>query len=698
MPSLDVHILEKLITMAKSSQTRKQLAEDHRAKCKKWSDIFAQSLDEGVLSISIEIVYWINLIIGRFQRLLPSEKAPVEAITRFLNLMAKIVEGVTELVQVLITAEKNAELMVPTDSTNSHKPRSKDVGPTKRKKPKREKKEGGGRKPGGQKGHKGSSLKLYPNPDKVVRLKIDPSKLPPGNWEFSHVEVHQVVKVKIIREVIQIESEVFVNRDGEEYKKTCPKEYEASEPDVVKKCGLDANGNVVPLDGGDDNLAESPRADAETIVPTGTSAEADEAQTPDVEGESDSSGHTAEANEVKASDLEDDDDLSKLVAESQDRPVSNFVKEQGAVTRFSMAEIFKKGSKTMVRAAFPVGAKAPIQYDKSVKAISTFYSVYQMIPFQRLHETFRGIFGINLSTGSICDFRVEAADRLVELGFSEWAKNEIIGSDAIYVDETGINVLGKQNWFHIAVSEKAVYGKVLESRSGDAIESIGILPVTGAVITHDHYAAYDRFDQTLHSLCNAHLLRELKGLEEKCGLKWPVVMTNFLHATKKEVDDAGGELSDARRLEVRDDFLAILQKAEEECPPEKRPPWKKRGRAPKSKGRHMVERLRKDIDDVLRFMTSEAVSFTNNEAERALRMQKVHLKISGCFRNLTSANRFVLIRCYLMTCERNGIDALDALKILFSGKLPSFFKKESSETQTPPDTAHLSNPLVSQAA
>jgi transposase len=352
----------------------------------------------------------------------------------------------------------------------------------------------------------------------------------------------------------------------------------------------------------------------------------------------------------------------------------------------------------MVRAAFPEGAKAPIQYDKSIKAVSTFFSVFQLIPCERLHEIFRDVYGISLSTGSICEYRVEAAQRLLDYGFVELVKKEIIGADAIYADETGINVLGKQYWYHICVSEKAVLGKVLKSRSADAIESMGILPYTQAVITHDHYTAYDRFDQTCHSLCNAHLLRELTGLEEKCGLKWPVVMSDFLLALKQEVDDAGGRLGEARQLEARDGFLAILQKAEEECPPEERPPWQKRGRAAKSKGRNLVERLRKDIDDVLRFMTSEAVSFTNNAAERALRMQKVHLKISGRFRNLTSANQFVLIRCYLMTCEKNGIGALDALNILFSGKLPPLFQQESSETQTPPVTAHLSNPLVSQAA
>jgi transposase len=69
-----------------------------------------------------------------------------------------------------------------------------------------------------------------------------------------------------------------------------------------------------------------------------------------------------------------------------------------------------------------------------------------------------------------------------------------------------------------------------------------------------------------------------------------------------------------------------------ETPEEPKPPGKKRGPTKKSKARNLLERLVNDVDDVLRFATNRFAPFTNNQAENDLRMLKVKLKISGCFR------------------------------------------------------------------
>ncbi len=77
-------------------------------------------------------------------------------------------------------------------------------------------------------------------------------------------------------------------------------------------------------------------------------------------------------------------------------------------------------------------------------------------------------------------------------------------------------------------------------------------------------------------------------------------------------------------------------------------------------------------EDVLRFMDNEIVPFTNNQAERDIRMTKVHQKTSGCFRSTEGADMFCRIRGYSSTCRKNKVSSSQALTLLFEGELPSF--------------------------
>ena len=54
--------------------------------------------------------------------------------------------------------------------------------------------------------------------------------------------------------------------------------------------------------------------------------------------------------------------------------------------------------------------------------------------------------------------------------------------------------------------------------------------------------------------------------------------------------------------------------------------------------------------------------FTNNRAERALRMAKVHIKIAGCFRTRDGAERFALLRGLVETARQRQWPQLDFLR------------------------------------
>lgn len=71
-------------------------------------------------------------------------------------------------------------------------------------------------------------------------------------------------------------------------------------------------------------------------------------------------------------------------------------------------------------------------------------------------------------------------------------------------------------------------------------------------------------------------------------------------------------------------------------------------------------------------MVDQHVPFTNNLGENDIRMTKVQQKISGCFRSQKGADIFCRVRGYLSTCKKQGLNATQAMMLVFDGKMPEF--------------------------
>jgi len=111
----------------------------------------------------------------------------------------------------------------------------------------------------------------------------------------------------------------------------------------------------------------------------------------------------------------------------------------------------------------------------------------------------------------------------------------------------------------------------------------------------------------------------------------------------------------------------ILEKAAVQNPfPEKEKG--KRGKQKKGKIRALMERFRDYKDEICRFTDNALVPFTNNQAERDLRMVKMKNKVIGCFRSKDGAEDFLKIKSFTSTAAKNGTTAFQALFLLLSGK------------------------------
>ena len=321
-------------------------------------------------------------------------------------------------------------------------------------------------------------------------------------------------------------------------------------------------------------------------------------------------------------------------------------------------------------AEFPKDVTRPVQYGIGVKAHSVYMSQYQLIPYGRVEEMFSDQTSIPLSSGTAYNFNEDAYDRLET--FETIVKSKLTGSSLIHADETGINIDSKGFWLHSASNDLWTLYYPHEKRGGLAIDEMGVIPEFKGVLCHDHWKPYFKYD-CQHALCNAHHLRELERAWEQDDQKWAKEMKAFLIKLNQVVNDAGGQLDAKASTKYRKKYRSILDKAQIECPPPDESRKRgSRGRIKRSKARNLLERLMNFEKETLRFMDDPIVPFTNNQGENDIRMTKVQQKISGCFRSEKGAAIFCRIRSYLSTCRKHDMRASEALRLLFSGRLPDF--------------------------
>jgi transposase len=103
------------------------------------------------------------------------------------------------------------------NSTNSSKPPSTDPNREKKTKSKT------GKKPGGQKGHVGTTLQKVDDPDKVELIKVDRSKLPPGRYRQVGFDSRQVFDIDISRVVTEYRVQILQDDKGNRFVATFPK-------------------------------------------------------------------------------------------------------------------------------------------------------------------------------------------------------------------------------------------------------------------------------------------------------------------------------------------------------------------------------------------------------------------------------------------------------------------------------------------
>jgi len=317
---------------------------------------------------------------------------------------------------------------------------------------------------------------------------------------------------------------------------------------------------------------------------------------------------------------------------------------------------------------FPADYQGPLQYGKGLKAYLINLIVVQMVALNRVQQMAFALVDRMISEAVILKYIMQ-----LHMALERW-ENESIAlirqQKVIHTDETSFKVNQKKHWIHVYSAGDTVLKFLHPKRGKDAIKDIDIIPNYFGVIIHDCWASYLSYEHCLHGLCGSHLLRELVFIIESNQYRWASNMKRLLKQTCKMVSKRENkQLIEKEYQKLQKHYRNILTRGEKEMPPIPEKPEGKRGKIAKSDAHNLLERLRRHESAVLLFAKMPEVPFTNNRAERDLRMSKVKQKISGCFRTEQYAKAYCRISSYIQTMTAKGYNPMAAIEMAMSGEI-----------------------------
>jgi transposase len=322
-------------------------------------------------------------------------------------------------------------------------------------------------------------------------------------------------------------------------------------------------------------------------------------------------------------------------------------------------------------AVFPPQARAAACWGPHVRALAVYLLVRHHVPVERAGEILSDLCGAPVSTGWLGSLSGEAASGLEP--FIDDVKDRLVREPVVHADETGARVAGAKWWFHVVSTALFTFLAAHPRRGNAATDEHGILGRYTGTLVSDRWRPYWSYEQLAHQICGAHLLRDLEGVGEVATQTgWTDNMRALLldALRRTEAARAAGhtELSRYQRSRLRTRYRKIVADAFAANPE----PIDQNGQP---HTRDTLERAAYNLavafegheHEILRYTQHLNVPFTNNQAERDLRMVKLQQKISGTFRTTRGAERFATIRSYIETGRKHGHNPIDLLTDLFTG-------------------------------
>jgi len=288
---------------------------------------------------------------------------------------------------------------------------------------------------------------------------------------------------------------------------------------------------------------------------------------------------------------------------------------------------------------FPKEITAETQYGNTLKSLCVYLQNYHMLPYARCKEFINDLTGHCISTGSLSNFQKQCVANLQD--YQSQIKQQLLQSPVLHADETGVRLNGKNSWMHVISNKTISFFAHHLNRGRQAMDEIGLLERYKGTLIHDRFSSYFAYGCG-HSLCNAHILRDLIYVEETFNANWAKQVRKLLIDAKQD-REKNPNLKASYYSKVFNNYACFI-----------RPIIKNYDKTfKKTDEQRLAFALEKHKYKCLKFIKNPNIPFDNNQAERDLRMIKVKQKVSGCFRAKTHVAYFACIRGYISTLKKN---------------------------------------------
>ena len=293
----------------------------------------------------------------------------------------------------------------------------------------------------------------------------------------------------------------------------------------------------------------------------------------------------------------------------------------------------------------PDGMAPGSPFGPGIVALVLHLHVTQAIGFERLVGLMAEVFGLTISEGAIANLLARAAPALTEA--AEAIGQEVRQATVIASDETSARVGGITHWQWVMLSSTAIYHTIADRRAAAVVTGFlqGAVP---EIWVADRYGGQAGHGKT-RQVCLAHLLRDAQyAIEEGDPIFAPAFKALLLRAVA--IGRRRDDLKDTTLAQYRADLDRKLDRLLATSPTQ--PAAARLWRA-----------MRRDRDDLFRFITRRDVPYTNNGCERALRPSVIFRKVTGCFRSQTGASLYAAAISVIATGRLNRKSALQALRL-----------------------------------